>query len=77
MIVLDVVEEGCWRGRVGQKECVFPSNFVVEEITEESEPPVHNDRPAPVPPTERVDHTTATSLLFIEYYLICIMFIRT
>ena len=69
MIVLDVVEEGCWRGKVGQKEGVFPSNFV-EEITEESKPPVHNDRPAAVPPTETVDHTTATGMFFIEYYLI-------
>ena len=71
MIVLDLVKEGWWRDRVGQKEGVFPSNFV-EEITEESEPPVHNDRPAPVPPTETVDHTPALSMLFIEYFLICI-----
>ena len=39
------------------KESVFPSNFV-EENTEESEPPVHNDRPAPVLPTETVDIKT-------------------
>ena len=71
VIVLGVVEEGWWRGKVGQKEGVFPSNFV-EEITEESEPPVHNDRPAPVPPTETVDHTLAPSMLFIEHFLICI-----
>ena len=71
MIVLVIAEEGWWRGRVGQKDGVFPSNFV-EEITEESELPVHNDRPAPVPPTETVDHTPAPSMLFIEYFLICI-----
>ena len=67
VIVLDMVEEGWWRSRVGQKDVVFPSNFV-EEITEESEPPVHNDRPAPVPPTE----IPAPSMLFVEYFLICI-----
>ena len=48
---------------------MFPSNFV-EEITEESEPPVYNDRPAPVPPTETVNHTPAPSMLYIEYFLI-------
>ena len=67
VIVLNVVEEGWWRSRVGQKDVVFPSNFV-EEITEESGPPVHNDRPAPVPPTE----IPAPSMLFVEYFLICI-----
>ena len=39
MLVLEVVEEDWWKGRVGQKEGVFPSNFV-EEITEDApEPP--------------------------------------
>ena len=30
VLVLEVVEEGWWKGRVGQKEGVFPSNFVEE-----------------------------------------------
>ena len=70
VIVLDVLEEGWWRGRLGQKEGVFPSNFV-KKITEESDPPVHNDIPALIPPTKTVDHTPAPSMLFIEYFLIC------
>ena len=34
--VLEEEEEGWWRGKVGGKEGVFPSNFV--EIVEEDEP---------------------------------------
>ena len=64
VIVLDIVEEGWWRGKVGHKEGVFPSNFV-DEITEESEPPVHNDRPPLVPPTETVDHMPAPSMCYL------------
>lgn len=77
VIVLEVVEEGWWKGRIGQKEGVFPSNFV-EEITEEattSEPPPsssHGDKPAPAPHSETVDHTPAPSMLIIEYFHICI-----
>ena len=67
MIVLNVVEEGWWRGKVGQKEGVFPSNFV-EEITEESEPLVHSGRPALVPRAETVDHMFTPSMLFMEFH---------
>ena len=56
---------------MGQKEGVFSSNFV-EEIMEDSKSPVHNHKPAPVPPTETVDLTPAPSMLFMEYFLICI-----
>ena len=67
MLVLEVIEEGWWKGRVGQKEGVFPSSFV-EEITEDApEPPYasssHNDKPAPAPHSETVDHTPAPSML--------------
>ena len=30
VLVLEIVEEGWWKGRIGQKEGVFPSNFVEE-----------------------------------------------
>ena len=68
MILLNIVEEGWWRGKVGQKEGVFPINFV-EVITEESEPPVHISRPAFALPTQRVDHMLIPSMLFIEYFI--------
>ena len=60
MVVLEIVEEGWWKGRIGQKEGVFPSNFV-EEIAEDamSEPPSHNGKPVPAPQSETVDHTPA------------------
>ena len=68
MLVLEVVGEGWWKGRIGQKEGVFPSNFV-EEITEEAPelPPSsssssHNDKPTPAPHSESVDHTPAPSM---------------
>ena len=70
MIVLDLEEEGWWRGIVGQKEGVFPINFV-EVIAEESEPPAHSGRPAFAPPTQTVDHMLTTSMLFIEYFIDC------
>ena len=38
VIILDVVEDGWWKGRVGNKEGVFPSNFVEEIIPEVNEP---------------------------------------
>ena len=73
MIVLEVVEEGWWKGRVGQKEGVFPSNFV-EEITEEApEPPSsssHNDKPTPAPHSESVDHTPAPSTLMRQFVIL-------
>ena len=72
MLVLEIVEEGWWRGRIGQKEGVFPSNFV-EEITEEEPPPPsssHNDKPAPAPQSETVDHTPTPSMLIIEHLYI-------
>lgn len=37
--VLEEEEEGWWKGKIGSREGVFPSNFV-EEITEE-EPKAH------------------------------------
>ena len=62
VVVLEIVEEGWWKGRIGHKEGVFPSNFV-EEITEEAEPPPssssHNDKPV---------HTEAPSMLIIKYF---------
>ena len=64
VLVLEVVEEGWWKGRVGHKEGVFPSNFV-EEITEDaSEPPSssHNDKPVHAPHSETVDHIPAPSM---------------
>ena len=78
MLVLEIVEEGWWKGRIGQKEGVFPSNFV-EEITEEEPPPSstsstsssHNDKPTPAPQPETVDHTPAPSMLIIEHFHIC------
>lgn len=71
--MLEVVEEGWWKGKIGQKEGVFPSNFV-EEITEESTSSErtssisHPEKSAPpLPPqSESVDHTPAPSMLFIE-----------
>ena len=47
VIILDVIEDGWWKGRVGTKEGVFPSNFV-EEIPEVNEP----TPPPAVAPTE-------------------------
>ena len=75
MLVLEVVEEGWWKGRIGQKEGVFPSNFV-EEITEEAPelPPSssssHNDKPAPAPHSESVDHTPAPSMLMEQFVIL-------
>ena len=37
VIILGVVEDGWWKGRIGNKEGVFPSNFV-KEIHEMNEP---------------------------------------
>ena len=37
VIILGVVEDGWWKGRIGNKEGVFPSNFV-KEIHEVNEP---------------------------------------
>ena len=65
VIVLDIVEEGWWRGKIGHKEGIFPSNFV-EEITEKSELLGHNSIPAPVLLRETVDHTSTPSMLFIS-----------
>ena len=65
MLVLEVIEEGWWKDRVGQKEGVFPSNFV-KEITEDApEPPSssHNYKPAPAPHSGTVDHTPAPCML--------------
>ena len=65
VLVLEVIEEGWWKGRIGQKEGVFPINFV-EEITEDVPEPSssssHNDKPAPAPQSEVVDHTHAPSM---------------
>ena len=47
MEVLEEEEEGWWRGRIGNFEGVFPSNFV-EEITEE-EPPKSQPAQLPAP----------------------------
>ena len=69
VIVLDIEEDGWWRGKVGQKEGVFPSNFV-EVIAEESEPLVHSGRPAFASPTQIVDHMPTPSMLFIEYFFV-------
>ena len=71
VLMLEVIEEGWWKGRVGQKEGVFPSNFV-EEITEDApEPPSssHNDKPAPAPHSETVDHTPAPSMLMGQFHV--------
>ena len=70
MLLLEVVEEGWWKGRIGQKEGIFPSNFV-EEITEEAPEPLpssssssdDDDKPATAPHSESVDHTPAPSML--------------
>ena len=77
MLVLEVVEEGWWKGRIGQKEGVFPSNFV-EEITEEAPelPPSssssssHNDKPTPAPHSKSVDHTPAPSMLMGQFVIL-------
>ena len=56
MEVLEEEEEGWWKGRIGSKEGVFPSNFV-EEISEEvvKAPPPH--QPSPEPPAMPVADT--------------------
>ena len=42
-------EEGWWRGKLGGKEGVFPSNFVeiIEEAAEPAKPTVTNQAPPP------------------------------
>ena len=45
--VLEEEEEGWWRGRIGNHEGVFPSNFV-EEIEEEEPPKSTPEAPPPV-----------------------------
>ena len=63
VIILEVVEEGWWKGKIGHKEGVFPSNFV-EELAEDTEPPLP-------PSQETVDHTPGHSMLIIEHFHIC------
>ena len=47
VIILEVVENGWWKGRVGNREGVFPNNFV-EEILEVNEPaPALTEQPPP------------------------------
>jgi len=53
VIILDVVEDGWWKGRVGNREGVFPSNFV-EEIPEVNEP---TPPPPAAAPTEQLPST--------------------
>ena len=47
--VLAEEEEGWWRGKMGGKEGVFPSNFVeiIEEATEPTKPAVTSQPPPP------------------------------
>ena len=57
MEVLGEDEDGWWRGRVGERMGLFPSNFV-EVIEEEARPPSLPpvQEPAPVlPPHESAD----------------------
>ncbi|XP_065908681.1 CD2-associated protein-like isoform X3 [Dysidea avara] len=55
VIILDVIEDGWWKGRVGTKEGVFPSNFVEEipEVNEPTPPPAVAPTEPPPPSTGR------------------------
>ena len=52
--VLAEEEEGWWRGRMGGKEGVFPSNFVeiIEEVAEPSKPAAPAASSQPPPPQQ-------------------------
>ena len=51
--MLEEEEEGWWRGRIGSKEGVFPSNFVEEILEEEPKPqPPRHTSPDPPPPVD-------------------------
>ena len=73
--VLEEEEEGWWRGRVGGKEGVFPSNFV--EIVEEDEsvkpagPPATSQAPPPQQsaPPHRAPSPVESKLLISFTYL--------
>ncbi len=72
--MLEEEEEGWWRGRVGNHEGVFPSNFV-EEILEEEPPkpePPRHATPEPPPPVdsqtgERREFNTRLSALLSTF----------
>lgn len=51
--VLGEEEDGWWKGRVGDREGLFPSNFV--EILEEETPPPDHTQPLPLPPQDLSD----------------------
>jgi len=71
VIILDIVEDGWWKGRVGNKEGVFPSNFV-DEIPEVNEP----SPPPAAAPTEQPPSTGVYVFFFCELVLLCTVCIQ-
>ena len=51
--IIEEEEEGWWRGKMGSKQGVFPSNFV-EEIFEEERKPGSQRASSPEPPTSQM-----------------------
>lgn len=65
--IVGVDEEGWFRGRIGQNEGVFPSNFVEEE--QESALPPRAASPEPAPPEiPAVDSQTGERRTFYGIY---------